>query len=54
MSIEAGVNGDGVIDWAKVVEILRQAGYQGVLSVECGTPEQAARSLSHLKAVLEK
>lgn len=44
--------GDGVIDWKRVVAILRDAGYAGVLSVECGTPEQAARSLAHLKAVL--
>lgn len=44
--------GDGVIDWKRVVGILRDAGYQGVLSVECGTPDQAARSLAHLKAVL--
>ena len=44
--------GDGVIDWKKVVAILREAGYDGVLSVECGTPEQAARSLAHLKAVI--
>lgn len=44
--------GDGVIDWAKVIKILRDADYDGVLSVECGTPEQAARSLTHLKALL--
>jgi sugar phosphate isomerase/epimerase len=45
--------GDGVINWRKVIEILRGARYSGVLSVECGTPEQAARSLHHLKAILE-
>jgi sugar phosphate isomerase/epimerase len=44
--------GDGVIDWKRVVAILREAGYDGVLSVECGTPAQAARSLAHLRAVL--
>jgi sugar phosphate isomerase/epimerase len=44
--------GDGVIDWARVVRILRDVDYQGVLSVECGTPEQAARSLKHLSGVL--
>jgi sugar phosphate isomerase/epimerase len=44
--------GDGVIDWAKVIAILRQAGFHGVLSVECGTPQQAARSLAHLTALL--
>jgi sugar phosphate isomerase/epimerase len=44
--------GDGVIDWARVIAILREAGYDGVLSVECGTPEQAARSLAHLSSLL--
>ncbi len=46
--------GDGVIDWAKVVDILADGGFSGVLSVECGTPEQAQRSLSHLQAVIDK
>ncbi len=46
--------GDGVIDWAKVVRILKAAGFEGVLSVECGTPEQAVRSLRHLRGVLAK
>ena len=32
--------------------ILHEAGYDGALSVECGTPEQAARSLAHLNQVL--
>ncbi len=41
--------GDGVIDWKKVVSILRSADYRGVVSVECGTVEQAKRSLDHLK-----
>jgi sugar phosphate isomerase/epimerase len=45
--------GDGVIDWAKVVTILREANYDGVLSVECGTPDQAARSLAHLKRLTQ-
>jgi len=44
--------GDGVIDWRRVVGILREGGYSGVLSVECGTPEQAERSLLYLKSVL--
>jgi sugar phosphate isomerase/epimerase len=46
--------GDGVIDWRRVIGILRTAGYDGVLSVECGTPDQAARSLHHLQAVIEE
>jgi sugar phosphate isomerase/epimerase len=44
--------GDGVIDWARVIGILRKASYTGVLSVECGTPDQAARSRAYLEAVL--
>ncbi|MBI4875067.1 MAG: sugar phosphate isomerase/epimerase [Acidobacteria bacterium] len=44
--------GDGVVDWSKVVGILKDAGYNGVLSVECGTPAQAARSLEHLTQVI--
>ncbi|HOK47231.1 MAG TPA: hypothetical protein PLK67_14925, partial [Bryobacteraceae bacterium] len=46
--------GDGVIDWARVIAILREANWSGVLSVECGTPEQAARSLAHLNSLLGK
>jgi len=46
--------GDGVIDWAKIVTILREANYDGVLSVECGTPDQAARSLAHLKRLTQQ
>ena len=44
--------GEGVIDWARVVGILGRAGFSGVLSVECGTPKQAADSLAHLNGVL--
>ena len=43
--------GDGVVDWAKVAVILRKYGFSGVLSVECGTPEQAERSLKHLTSI---
>lgn len=44
--------GDGVIDWRRVVAILKKHGFDGVLSVECGTPGQAARSLAHLNEVI--
>ncbi|HVN77402.1 MAG TPA: sugar phosphate isomerase/epimerase family protein, partial [Terriglobia bacterium] len=44
--------GDGVIDWSRVIGILKNAGFSGVLSVECGTPDQAVRSLRHLKVLL--
>lgn len=46
--------GDGVIDWARVIAILQEANWSGVLSCECGTAEQAGRSLSHLQAILGK
>jgi sugar phosphate isomerase/epimerase len=44
--------GDGVINWRRVIAILRGARFNGVLSVECGTEPQAARSLAHLSQVL--
>ncbi|HET7212268.1 MAG TPA: sugar phosphate isomerase/epimerase family protein, partial [Terriglobia bacterium] len=46
--------GEGVIDWRRVVSILREGGYDGVLSVECGTSAQAAASLAHLNGVLRQ
>ncbi len=46
--------GDGLIDWHAVVRVLKRAGYNGVLSVECGTEEQAARSIAYLRKVLEE
>ena len=46
--------GDGVIDWARVISILDEAGFNGVLSCECGTSEQAKRSLEHLEPLLAK
>jgi sugar phosphate isomerase/epimerase len=44
--------GDGVIDWKKVIAILNENQFEGVLSVECGTPAQAVRSLAHLTEVI--
>ena len=44
--------GDGVIDWKKVVAILKENNFDGVLSVECGTSPQAVRSLAHLNAII--
>jgi sugar phosphate isomerase/epimerase len=46
--------GDGVIDWARVIAILNDAGFSGVLSCECGTSDQAKRSLDHLQSRLAK
>ncbi len=44
--------GDGVIDWARVIKICRKAKRDLVFSVECGTVEQAERSIRHLKRLL--
>ena len=46
--------GDGVINWEKVIAICRKAKRDLVLSVECGTVEQAARSIKHLKPLLTR
>ena len=46
--------GDGVIDWKKVIQIIRKECPRDiVLSVECGTVEQAERSIKHLKPLLK-
>ena len=45
--------GDGVIDWKKVIEICKSVKRDIVLSVECGTVEQAERSIKHLKPLLK-
>jgi len=44
--------GEGVVNWAKVIEICRSVPRDIVLSVECGTVEQAERSIKHLKGLL--
>lgn len=44
--------GEGVIDWSRVIAILHDGGYDGVLSVECGTRKQAASSLTYLMNLL--
>jgi 3-oxoisoapionate decarboxylase len=44
--------GDGVVEWDRVIAILRKHGYRGVLSVECGTIEQAERSIKYLRSVV--
>ncbi len=44
--------GDGVIDWGRIIEILRGCPRDIVMSVECGTIDQAQRSLKHLKSLL--
>lgn len=44
--------GEGVLDWARVIDTCRQAPRDIVLSVECGTVEQAERSIAHLKRLV--
>jgi len=44
--------GEGVIDWKKVIQVCKGAKRDIVLSVECGTIEQAERSIKHLKPLL--
>jgi len=44
--------GEGVIDWKKVVEICKELPRDIVFSVECGTVEQAERSIKHLKELV--
>jgi sugar phosphate isomerase/epimerase len=44
--------GDGVIDWKRVIEIVRRCPRDIVMSVECGSLDQAERSLKHLKSLL--
>jgi sugar phosphate isomerase/epimerase len=46
--------GDGVVAWPRVVDILKKHNYQGVLCVECGTVEQAERSLNFLRNLLSR
>ncbi len=41
--------GEGVLDWARIIGIVQDKCPRDIVfSVECGTPEQAAKSLEHL------
>jgi sugar phosphate isomerase/epimerase len=44
--------GDGVIAWRRVIDLCRTAPRDIVLSVECGTVDQAQRSLHHLQSLI--
>lgn len=44
--------GDGVIDWKRTIEICKTAPRDIVFSVECGTIDQAERSIQHLREAL--
>ena len=45
--------GEGVVDWPKIIEVCRGATRDIVFSVECGTIEQAERSIKYLKPLLK-
>ena len=44
--------GDGVVDWKQVIDICRGLDRDIVMSVECGTVDQAARSIEYLRKLL--
>ncbi|WUH99568.1 sugar phosphate isomerase/epimerase [Spirillospora sp. NBC_00431] len=44
--------GDGVLDWTDIVGVCRGAPRDLVLSVECGSIEDAGRSFDHLTSIL--
>lgn len=44
--------GEGVIDWKAVIAICKKAPRDIVMSVECGTIEQAEKSIRYLKSLL--
>lgn len=46
--------GDGVIDWKRIIASCRKATRDIVLSVECGTVEQAKRSIEHLRELTKE
>ncbi len=46
--------GHGVVDWPQVMRVLRDHDYSGVLSVECGTEEQAEQSIAFLTHTLRE
>jgi sugar phosphate isomerase/epimerase len=46
--------GDGVIDWERILGICQAAPHDLVLSVECDTIDDAARSLEHLTTVRDR
>jgi sugar phosphate isomerase/epimerase len=44
--------GDGVIDWKRVIDIVKKCPNDIVMSVECGSVEQAKRSFEHLSKLI--
>ena len=44
--------GEGCVDWEKIVAILKSVPQDVVMSVECGTMDQAARSIDYLRKLV--
>ncbi len=44
--------GDGVVDWEKVIKICKALPGDMVFAVECGTVDQAAKSIEYLKKLI--
>ena len=44
--------GDGVVDWKRVIEIVKTSGKEVVFSVECGTVPDAAKSFEYLSKLI--
>ena len=44
--------GEGVVDWKRIINIVKSTGNAIVFSVECGTIEQAVKSFNHLSSLL--
>jgi sugar phosphate isomerase/epimerase len=45
--------GDGVVDWEKIIDIVRKCPNDIVFSVECGTVTDAVRSYNHLSKLVK-
>lgn len=45
--------GEGMVAWHRVIDILKRHNFEGVICVECGTVDQAERSLKFLRGLLE-
>lgn len=44
--------GEGCVDWERIVAILKSVPQDVVMSVECGTMDQAARSIDYLRKIV--
>lgn len=44
--------GEGLVDWPRVIGILKRHHFDGVLCVECGEVDQADRSLEYLQGLI--